>query len=227
MATPLQQSVDVLVRPQNVPTLQSTGDQAWVTTVRHPPLLAALEAATVGSIGSAGGAASGGNDSSRLPFDAAAVALRDSIRAVLAGWIGPRAVRGSLQHALVTWYRLHRDAIAQGIMPPEQARSRERVVESWPQRIRDLYEPPEQFTLPEPCPHCGERWGIDPASGDRVDALAVTYRRPSPDSIADVLGRCRACRHEWPGTHGLRVLQQECDEAQQRQPLAFDTPARP
>lgn len=214
-----------LTRPQRVPTMQTLGDQSWVTTVVHAPLLHQLREATVGGIGGKGGAPAGGMDSSRLPFDPGALALQDEVAATLAAWLQhPPAARWPTERALVHWYRVHASAIRAQTIPPAQAVARSAKVHGWVDRITALFEPAEGFAIADTCPRCGQRWGIDPATGDQVDALQVTYRRPAPGTVDDIAARCRSCRTEWPGRHGLHVLQQEREDAA-RQPVNFDTPA--
>ena len=72
------------------------------------------------------------------------------------------------------------------------------LAELWVARARQILAPDRGFEIPDPCPHCGNRWAhVLDDTGQRVrkSALYVGY--------ADQVARClvAACGSRWPKTH--------------------------
>lgn len=205
---PLLSALRELVEPEDVLTPQDSPTGPVITTVTHPPLLTALEAAAVGAMGSHAGTVAAGLDSQRLPGNWAAIALRDEIR---------RRVGAPGPSALTAWVDHQRAAHRHGHLTERQYTAVIARVRGWADRIRALFAPPVTVPLAIRCPQCFSRWGVEPVHQDRVDAVAVQYVVDG-DAVQKVWAECRAllpatdllpehhCAAVWDGREGVRQL---------------------
>jgi hypothetical protein len=84
---------------------------------------------------------------------------------------------------------------------------------------RTTKEPAERVVghVPAQCPECGESYGHDPKTGDRVIALVVEYHDLGAETLDYAIGRCRFCERIWRGRTAIRELRWAIDN--------YDTPA--
>jgi hypothetical protein len=156
-----------------------------VTTATLPSLLDQLVDAVAGTGGRNGVHGAG-------PYRAA-IGLA---AAELIGHI-QRAVWARPDHDLAAKLREWADALADeqnATTLPDGAA----LAEVWVVRARQILAPDRGFEIPEPCPHCGNRWAYvldDTGTRVRKSALYVGY--------ADQVARCLvgACGSRWPKTH--------------------------
>jgi hypothetical protein len=200
---PLDAALRKLTQWQPVPTITEAVvpyAHGTVVIVEHAPLLQQLDVAAAGAMGSHAGTVAAGLDSTRLPGNWAAIQLRDEIARDLERWGVDRA--GLLRH---TWDMKH--AWQRGHLPDARWIRLQNIVRGWADRIEALFDPPVTVPMEAACPRCGERWGEEPAHGDRIDALAVLYHRDG-DDVQKVRAVCRnpACGAVWDGRDGIRAL---------------------
>jgi hypothetical protein len=203
---PLLAALRRLTRWEPVPTVQDTAAGPRVRIVHHAPLLQQLEVAAAGAMGSHAGTVAAGLDSTRLPGNWAAIALRDEIRAALAAWDCPE---WEDLHAHLHWAgRQH----AQGLLSDRDWAGLHSRIRGWADRIDALFDPPRTVPLDVVCPRCGNRWGREPAHGDRVDAIAVLYTMDG-DQVRSVRAECRVpeCATVWDGRDGVRAMVDAAD----------------
>lgn len=75
-----------------------------------------------------------------------------------------------------------------------------RKAEGWRDRIWELFDPPTELELTEPCPTCEQRY-VHNAEGEQQSALIVTHKQ-SKQPVA----RCRSCGYLWEGEAQLVIL---------------------
>lgn len=59
---------------------------------------------------------------------------------------------------------------------------------------------------PAPCPICGERYALNPKTGDQMTAIIIEYRNIGAETLDKATGLCRFCDTVWRGRNGLREL---------------------
>lgn len=220
-------AVDVLTLPSVVKVRQSDGVREWTTECRQVPLLVQLEVAVAGGIGSHAGSSAARE---RMPIDAGALELFQSIASDVSKWY--LEVPGRREHLLVTdrlrgWYVHHANEVRAGKVSQFTDLEITRKVEGWVSKIRgtfdpvirlDFYELVDGKPMPVACPieECGARYAFDPKTGDRIIAVVLEYRDLGAETIDKAVGRCRACEHEWSGGYGVRELAYYLDSRTRR-----------
>lgn len=216
-------AVDALTLPSVVKVKQSDGDREWTTDCRQDALLIQLRDAVAGGIGSHAGASAARE---RMPIDAGALELFQSIASDVSKWY--LEVPGRREHLLVTdrlrgWYVHHANEVRAGKVSPFTDLEVTRKVEGWVSKIRGTFDPPIRLELTEviegrmvpvacPATDCGERFAFDRRTGDQVIALVVEYRELGVETLDQAVASCRACGGEWRGRAALRGLRWLLDE---------------
>lgn len=209
----LLDAVDALTLPYTTKILQSNDAGIHcVSTITHTPRLAHLRAAIVGGIGSHGGS----SNEPRLPFDAGALALYDEIEAEVGRWFvaaTASAVFPSPEQTLRRWYLAFHDADQKGQVTDESRWEHTGRLQAWARQIDAKFDPPHVLELLAACPECGERFALDPKTGDQVTALVVEYRQEGALTVEHAVVSCRFCERRWVGGAGSREVAWEIENA--------------
>ena len=192
-----------------------------VSVVTHEPLLTQLRDAVVGGIGSHEGSKAARE---RIPFDAGALELFDSItRQVNAWYLG---LPGEKEHLyvgvrLTRWYVHFENERRAGKVTLSREADTLRMLEGWVRSIESMFDPPTVFELtnivggrnvPIACPVCGSPRAFDRKTGDVMTALVIEYRNLGELTLDKATGMCRACETVWRGRTGVRELRWLIDE---------------
>lgn len=193
-----------------------------VSTVDHEPLLLMLRDSVAGGIGSHSGSSSARE---RIPFDAGALALFDSISHQVNGWyiVLPNAREDRyLWDRLRDWYTDFENRRRAGKVTESVEHDTVRIVEGWARSIEAMFDPPQVLEVTDACPMCGGRYAIDTKTGDRITALVIEYRNLGLDTLDKATGLCRSCLVVWRGSHGLREMRWDIDNPAATRPLTID-----
>lgn len=191
-------------------------DVACISLVDHEPLLVMLRDAVVGGIGSHAGGSSSARE--RIPFDAGALELFDTIAARINAWYivlpGAREER-YIEDRLRDWYVDYANRLRAGKVMASDEKSTLREVEGWVRSIEAMFDPPTTFEVttvvddkntPVPCPVCAEKYAIDPGTRDRITALVIEFRNEGVETLDHAVAMCRFCGETWRGRNGVREL---------------------
>jgi len=120
-----------------------------ISEVEHQPLLLQLRDAVVGGIGSKGGSSDG---SARIPFDAGALALFDSIVARVNAWyltLPDAREERSIDGRLRDWYLDFANRMRAGDVSDAEEKITLRIIEGWERAIVAMFDPPTTLELTE------------------------------------------------------------------------------
>lgn len=203
----LLDAVDDLTKPEHQHIAQKDDSGRWLKahTVTHPPLLQRMHDAVQPSSNRTAGSAS--SASTRSPIDLDALFEYAKMTSQIRDWC---RIEGVVPHrdpvaALRQWY------VARFARPEEDHAWYTRRLTGWARTIRDHLNPPETFTVRQPCPVCGaEGWG-DQINGGDTWPIEVRYRL-TDERMTDEMALCRPCKTVWEGADAVRELAEELDE---------------
>lgn len=67
-------------------------------------------------------------------------------------------------------------------------------------------------SVPADCPKCGHATAWDPATGNTISALVITYRQSEAErAMTAAVGLCRSCEWTWRGASQLREMRAAID----------------
>jgi hypothetical protein len=64
------------------------------------------------------------------------------------------------------------------------------------------------------CPICGERYALDPKTGDRIYALIIEQRESLGVELDNTTAMCRFCEEVWRGQAGVTRLREQIDQVE-------------
>lgn len=144
----LLDAIDKLTRNHITRVVQTNPQGITCTsTVDHDPLLQQLRDAVVGGIGSKG---AGSDGSARIPFDAGALALFDSIAKTINAWYAelPNHVEERyLWDRLRDWYVDFENRRRAGKVSDSAEQITLKLVEGWARSIEAMFDPPITLEL--------------------------------------------------------------------------------
>lgn len=224
----LLDAITLLTQKHRTKVHQEKNGISCVSVVDHKPLLQMLRDAVVGGIGSHAGSSSARE---RIPFDAGALALFDSINGQVNSWYSelPEPIEERyLWQRLGDWYRAYENRRRAGKVSDVEEHDTLRLVEGWRRSVEAMFDPPQTVEVTDACPMCGGRYAIDTKTGDRITALIIEYRELGLETLDKATGLCRSCLAVWRGSHGLREMRWDIDNPTIERPLTIGgiTPAQ-
>lgn len=203
----LLDAVDKLTKPHTTRVMQEKNGITCISPVDHEPLLLQLRNAVAGGIGAHEGSSSSARE--RIPFDAGAQALFDSIAKQINAWYitlpNAREER-HIHDRLRDWYIDHANRLRAGKITDESDHATTKLVEGWAHAVEAMFDPPRTVEIPGACPECGGAFAIDVKTGDRITALVVEYRNQGQETMEKAEGHCRSCEASWRGSSGMRAM---------------------
>ena len=147
------------------------------------------------------GAGSGGGSGDGGLLNMGAFSLWENIDGIARGWVESlfTRMRGDLLEIVAALPRVVQAAHANGAIDDDLRDRLEAMPAQWVAQIEDLFDPPHQKELTEPCPECGERFHVD---GDTQSAAVVIPVKRGRAVVAE----CRCCGSMWATESDLVAL---------------------
>jgi hypothetical protein len=162
-------------------------------TVTLPPLIHQLQDAVAGSGNTDHGTPSTG--ATRSPVALGAVDLLAEIGQTIGAPTGTPVLRDRLR--VWAWRVLNDET--------QVVRAAE-LAADWPDRARNLLDPPKKWTTPGACPQCGKDTAYTQQDGEQHRRPAIEFDR------ANARARCLCCPARWEGEQQLRQLNKALTE---------------
>lgn len=211
----LLDAVQKLTQPHTtkVPQANEAGI-GCISDVIHDPLLLQLRDSVAGGTGKHAGSSPARE---RIPFDAGALELFDTIAKQINAWYlelpGAREDR-YVHDRLTDWYGDYENRRRAGKTTDTADRDTVKLVEGWARSIEAMFDPPQRIEITTGCPMCGARYAFDPRNGDQMTAIVIEYRELGELTLDRATGMCRSCETVWRGRHGVRELRWLIDQAE-------------
>lgn len=196
------------------PVRESTGRTRRVT-LTAAPLLQQLEEAIASTIGAGAGRAMTAKFALSV-LDSGALYQFSVIDSQIRDWCRMTGVTPTRHPAdnLRAWYA----ATLAKQMEPRQVEFYTNVLTGWAALIRAKLNPPRTMELTAPCPACGAVEYEDEDGDVGPFPVKIEYWDGEEAILERARATCRACNATWKGSHALRALRWDVDQADTPEP---------